>query len=44
VGHEAIKTGKAVCTLQTWTGPYGSRRSRVPEFLDNPLSPATFPC
>jgi hypothetical protein len=52
VGNEDVKTGKAARTLQSWAGPWDSRRSRLPEFLDNQhlkevrlsaLSQATYP-
>jgi len=32
--HEIYYIGKAFC-VQTWTGPEGSRRLRLPEFIDN---------
>jgi hypothetical protein len=36
--HEEVctlMTVKAI-TIQVWTGPYGSRRLRLPEFVDSP--------
>jgi hypothetical protein len=44
-GHGILK-GTAI-SLQAWTGPLGSRRLRLPEFLDNrqgcqPYAPAAF--
>jgi len=45
-----IQTGKAI-PVQTWTGPEGSKRLRLPEYLDNwymkvvrfqPYTPAVF--
>jgi hypothetical protein len=34
-GKSEFLNGNLAIPLQPWTGPYGSRRLRFPEFLDN---------